>query len=133
MKAWRRNPIHSNSIEFDSSDLLKDDLLMVGYLLLQSKATMIRSGIYHMSRMTMFLEGGICNELRHSMSRCDRRDRCDMRDRCDRSCDRSFDRTGKLDDLSLSRRIVSRRHKRRPESSKVTERMPTCYRCTCRE
>ena len=61
---WRRgetHPIHSNSIRFDSSDLLKDDLLMVNYL--------IRSGIYHMSRMTMFLEGGICNELRHSMSR----------------------------------------------------------------
>ena len=65
----RRNPIHSNSIEFDSGDLWEDDLLMVNYLLLQSQATMIRSGIYHMSRMTMFLEGGICNELRHGMSR----------------------------------------------------------------
>ena len=65
----KRNPIHSNSIEFDSGDLWEDDLLMVNYLLLQSQATMIRSGIYHMSRMTMFLEGGMCNELRHSMSR----------------------------------------------------------------
>ena len=54
----------------------------------------------------------------------DRRDKCDRCERCD-TCDRfsdsSTDRTGKLDDLSLSRRIVSRRHKRRPESSKVTE------------
>ena len=47
---------------------------MVNYLLLQSQATMIRSRIYHMSRMTMFLEGGMCNELRHNMSRCDMRD-----------------------------------------------------------
>ena len=47
-----RNPIHSNSIEFDSSDLWEDDLLMVGYLLLQSQHMKLNP-----SRMCQGLDG----------------------------------------------------------------------------
>ena len=56
----------------------------------------------------------------------DRRDRCDRCDTCDRFSDSSTDRTGNIIDTFV------RKHKRRPESSKVTERMTTCHRRTCR-
>ena len=65
--------------------------------------------------------------------RRDRRDTCDRCDTCDMSSDSSTDRKGNtMTCIRVSSTRLFEGANVEPESSKVTERMTTCHRCTCR-